>query len=374
MGAQNRDVGIDVWRGLALITIFVNHVPGNPLERLTHRNLGFSDSAEGFVFLAGFVLFLACRKALARGDGLRAMAGRCWRRAGRLYVVHAGITAAALGIFALALLAGVESGFVLARGRDVLFADPLPVGLAMAGLLHQIDFFDILPLYIALLLMAPVMLVLASRRPFLLVLLSGLVYAGARLLHLHPPTWPIGGGWFFNPLAWQLVFALGIASAALGARLPLLHSRAAFAAACAVLLAGLVVATDGLGARPGLAGEAWARLDVDKTELGLARLAHFLCLAFVLARLGLGRRLGRLKAAAPVIALGREGLFAFAAGSIIGAVCQVTIAGAGGSVHVSLVTMLAGLTAYLLCVPAKHWLETLASHSSRSSSPVAAAS
>ena len=44
---------IDFWRGAVLIAILVDHIPGNPLENLTPRNFGLSDSAEAFVFLSG---------------------------------------------------------------------------------------------------------------------------------------------------------------------------------------------------------------------------------------------------------------------------------------------------------------------------------
>ena len=30
---------------------------------------------------------------------------------------------------------------------------------------------------------------------------------------INPATWPVEGTWFFNPLAWQLVFVLGFVSA-----------------------------------------------------------------------------------------------------------------------------------------------------------------
>ena len=49
---------VDFWRGFALVSIFVNHIPGIFYERLTHRNLSISDSAELFVFLAGWSLGL----------------------------------------------------------------------------------------------------------------------------------------------------------------------------------------------------------------------------------------------------------------------------------------------------------------------------
>ena len=47
---------VDFWRGIALITIFINHVPGIYYARFTHANYSFSDSADLFVFLAGWSL------------------------------------------------------------------------------------------------------------------------------------------------------------------------------------------------------------------------------------------------------------------------------------------------------------------------------
>ena len=49
---------IDFWRGFALITIFINHVPGIYFERFTYRNFSLSELAELFVFLAGWSLRL----------------------------------------------------------------------------------------------------------------------------------------------------------------------------------------------------------------------------------------------------------------------------------------------------------------------------
>ncbi len=53
MTTVNRVRDIDFWREAVLIVILVDHIPGNPLEHLTPRNFGLSDSAEAFVFLSG---------------------------------------------------------------------------------------------------------------------------------------------------------------------------------------------------------------------------------------------------------------------------------------------------------------------------------
>ena len=48
-----RDARIDAFRGLALIMILIDHMPGNPWEALTIRNIGFSDAAEAFFIMSG---------------------------------------------------------------------------------------------------------------------------------------------------------------------------------------------------------------------------------------------------------------------------------------------------------------------------------
>ena len=48
MQAQpERDTRIDVLRALALLTIYVDHVPGTFFEHLTYKNFGFSDLGLG---------------------------------------------------------------------------------------------------------------------------------------------------------------------------------------------------------------------------------------------------------------------------------------------------------------------------------------
>ncbi len=58
-----RDTRIDVFRSLALLTIFINHIPGTVYTYLIHKNFGFSDATEIFVLLSGVSLglrFHAC--------------------------------------------------------------------------------------------------------------------------------------------------------------------------------------------------------------------------------------------------------------------------------------------------------------------------
>ena len=91
-----RDLRIDFFRGLALVFIFWDHIPHNPLGQVTPRNFGFSDAAEIFVFLAGYAAVLAYGKLLLR-DGYAVACLRVLRRVWVLYVAH---------IFLLAVLMG----------------------------------------------------------------------------------------------------------------------------------------------------------------------------------------------------------------------------------------------------------------------------
>lgn len=72
-----RDPRLDVLRGMALVMIFINHVPGNFWEDWTSRNFGFSDAAEGFVLMAGI------SAGLAYSTGFRVRwPGRAWPGSG----------------------------------------------------------------------------------------------------------------------------------------------------------------------------------------------------------------------------------------------------------------------------------------------------
>jgi hypothetical protein len=96
-GASKRDPRVDVFRGLALLMIFVDHIPNNALSLVTIRNFGFSDAAEIFVLLAGFSSMMAYGGVFERdgaGSGLR----RIFLRLGRLYLVQVGLLLTTLGV------------------------------------------------------------------------------------------------------------------------------------------------------------------------------------------------------------------------------------------------------------------------------------
>ncbi|MGD0183795.1 MAG: OpgC domain-containing protein [Roseiarcus sp.] len=329
MAKQARIGGIDFLRGVVLIAIMIDHVPGNPLERLTPRNFAFSDSAEAFVFLSGMSVGLVYyRKALA--SGLLAVTRSCLARAGRIYGFHVALTVAAVAIFGLVYwLSGLDA-LIEAHGRTVVFHQPLQGALGVALLSHQLGYFNILPLYVVLMMLSPLILAMARINQALALSAAAGAYLAVRLLDFHMPNWPEPGGWFFNPFAWQLIFTLGVVAAIRWRDEPLRGSPAMRATCLALAVAGAIVVTDGFGASPGLHDVVFAWLDVGKQNLGAARLVNFFALAYLVATSPFLTKLARTPIGEELQRIGRHSLEVFALGSLLCALGQACFAALGG--------------------------------------------
>ena len=201
---------VDFWRGYALVTIFINHIPGVYYERLTHRNVSISDSAELFVFLAGWSLGYLVGGGDAPKSSVRLVV-RLGGRAFQIYAAHILISSVAIAILATAAYL-LDNPLILEwHNAAAVFFDPALAHIGLVLLTHQLGYFDILPLYVVLMVMAPLIaLTYRFARPLLLPL-SLTLYLATLVVPLTVPTWPVPGQWFFNPLAWQAIFVLGFA-------------------------------------------------------------------------------------------------------------------------------------------------------------------
>ena len=88
---DDRDLRVDFVRGIALLIIFSDHVIGNPVRDFMPISLGFSDMAEVFVFLSGYLNGLR-RPAAAFVSGTKARRGktltRCLKLFGAILLIH----------------------------------------------------------------------------------------------------------------------------------------------------------------------------------------------------------------------------------------------------------------------------------------------
>ena len=139
---------------MALVFIFVNHIPGIYYARFTHANYSLSDSADLFVFLAGWALRYVVGRP-GRQQPAWYLVLRLGGRALTLYAAQILIT-----MIAIAMLAGValwrDNPLLLEwHNAAAVFHDPVPTHVGLALITHQLGYFDILPLYVVLMLMAP---------------------------------------------------------------------------------------------------------------------------------------------------------------------------------------------------------------------------
>ncbi|APG86278.1 transmembrane protein [Sinorhizobium americanum CCGM7] len=355
-----RDTRLDVFRALCLLTIFINHVPGQYLEYLTHKNIGFSDSAEAFVLISGLSVGVAYGGRFVAGARL-ALTLKVWRRALTLYVAHIMTSVVTLAIFA---------GGALYFGRQDLIGeinirpivDQAEQGIvAMVLLGHQLGYNNILSMYAVLFLMLPGMLWLNAVSPRLLFGLSATLWLAAGCFKLVPYNFLDEGYWFLNPWSWQFLFVIGIIAMThvrRGGSLPRSWWLIAPSAAYLLISAAWVLFS-------------WWNIDFsfglpavltgfDKTFLSLTRLLHVLALAYLLAITPLVSRLTRLDANHPLVMIGRNSLPVFIFGTILAMAGQVLLFVTGKNPVIGSLFVVAGVGLHFVYAYYLDWLKEVA--------------
>lgn len=344
---------VDFWRGLALVSIFINHVPGFYFERFTHRNLGLSDSAELFVFLAGWSL-----RRLSDGVrehlGLGRLVLRLGARAVTLYAAQILITMLAIGLIAGVAFALDNELLLSWNNAAPIFRDPIAAHVGLVLLTHQLGFFDILPLYVTLMLGSPALAVLHHVQPRIVLPLSFAIYAFALAYGVNLPTWPVEGTWYFSPFAWQLVFVLGftLAGSVSADGFFQRHRTSVRVVGFAALILGAVLALRNFAPDP--AKVPWPPLFFmfDKTFVTPSRIIHFLALVAALGgTFHLIHRFGR-PVADFLSMLGRNSLNVFCVGSLLSISAQILrfVIGHGRGVDLCILVVgisVLGFTAWL---------------------------
>lgn len=312
--ATNRDSRIDFVRGLALMMIFIDHLPDNQLSLFTIRNFGYSDASEIFVLLAGYSSMLAYGRCFARDGfvaGLRKVAKRC---------LHLYAAQAALLVFTLVVVGAWLRHFDVDLDSVSAFIQSGMQGLKHGLLLKaQPSSLNILPLYIVLLASVPVFLALIRLSATLALSLSGSVWLFANLSpELNLTNWLDGTGWYFNPFAWQFLFVIGMVGAQIastrGGNLP--ASPWLRLPAWGYVLFALVVAAPWVSW--GLSNAVLlATSDPDKTVLAPYRLLNVLAVAVLALGSTRFREFASARIAFSVVACGRNSLEVFAAGTAL---------------------------------------------------------
>jgi hypothetical protein len=320
---SERDTRIDVLRALALIIIFIDHVPGTVFENLTYKNFGFSDAAEAFVLISGISVALAYGTKFRPGGRLLATL-KMWRRAGTLYVAHIVTTMVVIALFCMVAVFTKRPELLKLINIEPLMKNTPEVLVGIVTLGHQLGYNNILPVYAALLLMAPAFVLLISYRPVAALVASGALWLAAGIWQIAPPNYPEPGFWFLNPLSWQFLFNIGLAAmlhVRRGGVIPV--NRWLVGAAATYVLTALVWVHSPLWGQI-----TWFKLPVviggfDKTFLSLPRLLHILAISYLVVALPAFSNLFRTSPDHPLAILGKRSLPVFIAGTVIAMVAQV---------------------------------------------------
>ncbi|MHC5305865.1 OpgC family protein [Bartonella sp. LJL80] len=314
---SKRDTRIDVFRALALLTIFINHVPGTIYEWFTHKHFGFSDSAEAFVLISGVAVGLAYGSKFI-GENRLLISLKLWRRSATLYSTHIMTTLISLAIFIAAATFLHHPEFLRVNNIPMLLKEPAKALLGVVTLGHQLGYNNILSLYMVLMLAAPLMLYLANKSMKLLLLGSVVLYLVAGFYGIAPHNYPTKGVWFLNPLSWQLLFVIGIAATVhvkRGGTLPS-HPLLLLAAISYLVISLLWVRLGWWWINPTM-GMPATLTGFNKTFLSLPRLLHILSLAYVVVMIPQINRLARVSQINPLAILGKHSLPVFVTGTIL---------------------------------------------------------
>ena len=326
---------------------------------------GYTSAAEGFIFLGACLSGLVYGRTYGRADW-PTMSRRAWNRARLIYLVHLAVLLPAV----LTAWMFADRVAPLANHFHDFLEHPWGSLALLPFLLHQPPLFDILPLYVIFLGATPLLLAVARRRGWKIILMSSILVWFAAQFKLDerligdPSRWlPLRWG-SFDFWAWQLVWVAGLALGETAVRQPIsaLKHRARLATLAAVIvLAGFL-------ARHGLLPQSWIspqfNLWVDKWTLGPLRVLNFG--AWVALMLAWNPR-PPAWLLAPTALLGRHSLavFAFHLPLVIAATTVIGIFAPPAAVQTDI-----GLLVIALLFPWATWLEH---YKSRPPVPVAGA-
>ncbi len=207
--ARTRDASIDIVRGLALLTITINHITGFTdrmhmvgMQFPTLTLWGFSSAAETFFLLSGYLVGAVYFSA-ERDPSIATFARRVWQRSGKLYIYN-------LGLFLVLLPLCLGSRDLARLSFFDYFIQRGPASIIDFLLLYiQPYCLEILVTYMALLAAAPLFAALLRWQPLVAVAASLGLYWFAHQnpwFNVHGGT-PVGDWlWNFNPASWQLLF------------------------------------------------------------------------------------------------------------------------------------------------------------------------
>lgn len=355
-----RNPAVDFFRGFALVVIYLAHAMGNPLSHYLPRNFGFSDAAEIFIFCSG----LACAYAFGRlfdGIGYLHATARIFYRCWQLYWAHI-----CLSLIVIFISLGAHEIFGPLRSfldYEWFFREPseaLPALVALTWLPANVN---ILPVYLALLAAVPLMMFARQVWRYLpfAILIPLYVWVWIYDIHIFGPT-IYERSWFFNPLAWQLLFFTAYFIGMGWIKLPALNHPVLMAICIVFLIAAIPLSyPDIVYPNESLAGIRRSVIfGLEKHNLHITRYIHFLCLAYVVTSLfDKYKALLAARCLFPLIMIGRHALAAFIAGVVLARAASIAFEKLGPQPWLVLLVNIGGCAMLFAVAHSVGWIKSL---------------
>lgn len=210
-GKSRRDPRLDFFRGIAMLIIMVAHIQWNSWSFWIPGAFGPSDAAEMFVFCSGYAAAIAFGGSFVNFGfwmGVRRIALRCWQ----VYWAHLGLffAVAAITVVGNELYGTPERNYLGIMNLEPFFDDTASQLVGLFTLTYVPNYFDILPMYLVILAMIPLVMLLHRLHLWAAIGFCLALYAATWAFNLNLPAEPWSDRpWFFNPFAWQIVFFTG---------------------------------------------------------------------------------------------------------------------------------------------------------------------
>jgi hypothetical protein len=319
MTNQGRDPRLDFFRGSAMFIIYIAHCRGNFLWDYIPARFGLSDAADMFVFLSGMAAAIAFGGTFVRQGmllGTARILHRCWQ----LLIAHLGLFFTVAAVVAAGTRWFGDTDYVEVLKLQRFFSDTPGSLIGLFTLSYVPHYFDILPLYIVVLAMVPVAMLLARINPVLVPAASLALYVATNALGLNfLANADEQAEWYFNPLAWQLIFFTGFALGRGWIVVPL-DSKPLLWGSILMLVVGLAISLpvafehvmwiDAL--------RIWIMEHSNKTNLDPLQYGHFLASAYVAVVILRGRETILLAPPLrPFVKCGQQALAVFLSGMVL---------------------------------------------------------
>ena len=367
-----------------MFIIFIAHTPRDFWALWIPARFGFSDATETFVFCSGMASAIAFGTVFDKRGWLMG-AARITHRVWQVYWAHIGLFFAVLLLVTLfdktgdALLPwnSTEFSYVNSLNLGHFYSKTADLIVGLFTLTYVPNYFDILPMYLVILAMIPLIMALSRLSPWAVFAVVAAIWLLANLEVFHFPAEPWSERkWFFNPLGWQLVFFTGFAFMRGWIKPPPVNTKLIWLSVAIIVICLPFAYFRIHGARiDGLFySEDWTpwiqeqrrfiKPMIDKSDFGLFRYIHFLATAYV-AWVAVGPMGSRIRNWGPfqfvvdtIRKVGQQSLAVFISSLVVAQFIGMVFRVAGTGWHIVLMGNFAGFAALIAVAHLVSWFKS----------------